>query len=352
MSSAQFDFTEYSHRRFNPLTKGWVLVSPHRLKRPWQGLEEEISSESKPEYDPKCYLCPSNVRAGGHETNENYESTFVFKNDFSAVLPEQPDYIEEDKGSLESRFFHTKGIKGQCYVICFSPKHNLTIPVMAHQDIVGIVKAWQKLYVDLSKTAAKYVQIFENKGSVMGCSNPHPHGQAWSLTDVPYEVQRELESMGEYYGQHHSHMLGDYVKLELAKRERLVAENDSFVVVVPYWAVWPFETMVLSKKHLKSIQEFDSKQVEDLASIVKVLTTKYDNLFRTSFPYSMGLHQSPFEKVETSWFHMHFYPPLLRSATVKKFLVGFEMLGEPQRDLTPEQAAKRLRDLSEVHYLD
>lgn len=340
----------------------WVIVSPHRAKRPWLGQQETPSKPDVPEYDSKCYLCPGNERATGPR-NPDYTSTYIFPNDYPAVKLNQPDYhSEKDKNSLEDRFFKVQSVKGNCFVICFSPKHNVTLPQMAHNDIVKIVDAWTELYLKLEKEAKeehkpyKYLQIFENKGTAMGCSNLHPHGQAWCLNVVPYEVEREFKSFHGYESKYHSHMLKDYVVLELEKRDRIVIENDSFIVVVPYWAVWPFETMIVSKTQLASLKDFNEQQREDLASCMKQLTTKYDNLFETIFPYSMGLHQAPLnataEEKENAWFHMHFYPPLLRSATVRKFLVGFELLGEPQRDLTAEQACERLRELDgNVHYL-
>ncbi|KAG7660417.1 GAL7 [[Candida] subhashii] len=359
----EFDFTNHSHRRFNPLTKKFILCSPHRAKRPWQGAKEEIKKTALPEYDPKCYLCPGNIRATG-DVNPKYDATFVFTNDYPAVKLEQPDYVEkEPESSLKGRLLKTEGARGKCFVLCFSPKHNLTLPLMSIEELTNVVNAWQSLYrgllIESTEGSApyKYLQIFENKGFAMGCSNPHPHGQAWCLDMVPTEVEEELQNMTEYYNTNKTHLFGDYVELEIKEKERIVAENDSFLVVVPYWALWPFETLLISKEHLRSTEDFNDKHKEDLASILKVLTTKYDNLFNTSFPYSMGIHQAPLkcskEHKDCSWFHMHFYPPLLRSATVKKFCVGFEMLGEAQRDLTSEQAAARLQELSgDDHYMN
>lgn len=357
-----FSFTDHSHRRYNPLSDTHVLCSPHRAKRPWQGAQEEISKNSLPLYDPKCYLCPGNTRAT-NGSNPKYTSTYVFPNDYPAVQLDLPDYKreEESKEEIKSKLLQVQSVKGNCFVICFSPNHALTIPLMEELAICEVVNTWQKLYLDTQlqllagKAPYKYIQIFENKGSAMGCSNPHPHGQAWCLDVVPTEVSHELHNMEKYHNSNGSHLLGDYVHLELAERTRVVVENDSFVVVVPFWALWPFETLLIAKPHLRSLADFLDKNKSDLAAIIKKLTTKYDNLFLTSFPYSMGLHQAPLvateEEKNNSWFHMHFYPPLLRSASVKKFCVGFEMLGEAQRDLTSEQAAARLQELDgDVHY--
>lgn len=362
---ATFNFSDHSHRRLNLLTGDYVLCSPHRANRPWQGAQEEVKKNTSPAYDPKCYLCPANQRVT-NGSNPKYTSTYVFPNDFPAVQLNPPDYIPEQEtgevAELENRLLKVSGVRGNAFVICFSPNHALTLPVMETHAIKQVVDTWQKLYLDAKQELLheeapyKYIQIFENKGAAMGCSNPHPHGQAWCLDVVPSEVRKELHNMGQYHTTNKKHLLGDYVKLELADKTRVVAENDSFVVVVPFWALWPFETLLVAKTQLPSLEDFEEHHKQDLAAIIKTLTTKYDNLFQTSFPYSMGIHQAPFvgkEDIETSWFHIHFYPPLLRSATVKKFCVGFEMLGEAQRDLTSEQAAARLQALDgEKHYTE
>ncbi|VEU22853.1 DEKNAAC103930 [Brettanomyces naardenensis] len=357
-----FSFSDHSHRRFNPLSGDYILCSPHRAKRPWLGAKETANVQQLPSYDPTCFLCPRNTRAVGGAVNPDYSSTYIFPNDFSAVILDQPDYVDHETDPLKKRLLITKGVKGKCFVICFSPNHGVTLPLMDVPGIVNVVNAWLKLYTTLKtehatgKAPYKYVQIFENKGAAMGCSNPHPHGQAWCLDTIPTEVNKELINMTKYRKENGTHLLGDYVKLEQQEKQRIVLENESFIVVVPYWALWPFETLLISKEHLRSVEDLNEAQKVDLATIIKQLTTKYDNLFNTFFPYSMGIHQAPFfgteDEMESSWFHMHFYPPLLRSATVKKFCVGFEMLGEAQRDLTSEQAAERLRGLDgEVHFL-
>lgn len=342
-----FVLAEHPHRRFNPLNGEWVLVSPHRSKRPWQGQVEKTPQEQKPEYDPSCYLCPGNERAGGIK-NPDYAETFVFNNDFSALQPDVPQGAVDEAGLLVA---HSE--RGICRVICFSPRHDLTLPEMELPAIRRVVDLWQKEYEQLGAMEnINYVQIFENKGAIMGCSNPHPHGQIWAQSQVPVEPYKETVRQREYWGKHGSSLLSDYLAIELKKQERIISENEDFVVLVPFWATWPFETMIVSKRHFQNISQMTEREKDSYAAIIKEITIRYDNLFEVSFPYSAGIHQSPTDGEDhQEWhFHMHFYPPLLRSATVKKFMVGYEMLGNPQRDITPEFSANKLRSLPAIHY--
>lgn len=345
MNETVFEPTDHPHRRYNPLIDQWVLVSPHRAKRPWQGQQEKVSEEQKPSHDPNCYLCPRNKRITG-EPNPDYHKPYVFKNDFSALLEDTP---APDQSA--DPLFQMSQARGESRVICFSPDHSKTLPLLTALEIEEVIKVWQAQLRELGQKY-QWVQIFENKGAAMGCSNPHPHGQIWANSFLPNEVAREDVAQRNYYEKHGSVLLVDYVQKELEKKERIVVETEHWVAVVPYWAVWPFETLLLPKVHVKRLTELTEAQAKDLAVILKKLATKYDNLFETSFPYSMGFHAAPFngEDNEHWQLHAHFYPPLLRSATVRKFMVGYEMLGESQRDLTAEQAAERLRALSEVHY--
>lgn len=342
-----FNMEEHPHRRYNALTGEWVLVSPHRAKRPWQGQVEKGQVENRPEYDAQCYLCPGNERAGG-EKNPDYKSTYTFVNDFSALLPDTPQGEE-----IEGELFRAESEQGICKVICFSPRHDLTIPEMSHEAVCGVVDVWQKEYRELGqKKFINYVQIFENKGAVMGCSNPHPHGQIWSSRSIPVEPMKEQLQQMAYFKKHGRTLLSDYLTQELEKDQRIIYKNDHFVVLAPYWAVWPFEAMIVSRRPVPSIDHLSEYEKSGLADAYRHLTILYDNLFETSFPYSAGLHQAPTDGREhPEWhLHMHFYPPLLRSATVKKFMVGYEMLANPQRDITPETSTRRLKELPSVHY--
>jgi UDPglucose--hexose-1-phosphate uridylyltransferase len=342
-----FDLKEHSHTRLNILTGDWILVSPHRTKRPWQGKTESVPEDDRPAYDPKCYLCPGNTRADG-SVNPVYETSFVFTNDFSALLADTPEGSVNIDGLLKAN-----SEKGICKVISFSPDHSLTLPRLTVQAIEAVIELWKKEFESIaSNPSIKYIQIFENKGEIMGCSNPHPHGQIWSQASLPLEIYKETREQKKYFDEKGKSLLTDYVAIELKEKERIVLENEHFVALVPFWAVWPYETIIISKRHVQTILQFTAEEQTAFADILKRLTAKYDNLFQISFPYSAGMHQAPVndgDHPEWHW-HMHFYPPLLRSATVKKFMVGYEMLANPQRDITPEWAAERLRSLSEVHY--
>ena len=330
---------DYSHKRFNILTGEWVLVSPHRAKRPWQGQNEEISNEKRPKHDPNCYLCSGNTRVNG-EKNPKYNDVFVFINDFAALQTTSPKFaVNEGLLKAESE-------QGICKVICFSPDHSKSLADMSVENINKVVKTWQNQYTELgSNNMVNYVQIFENKGAVMGCSNPHPHGQIWSQSTLPNEVDKKDQRLKAYFSKNNSNLLGDYLKQELQANERIIYQNDAFVVLTPFWAVWPFETMIVPKKQCENITMISQQDSLNFADAISKTTKAYDKLFNCSFPYSSGIHQSPTNgEINDHWrWHMSFYPPLLRSATVKKFMVGYEMFGSPQRDITPEQAAKRLR---------
>lgn len=343
----KFNQDIHPHRRYNPLLDEWMLVSPQRALRPWQGQTEEINEVQRPSYDENCFLCPGNVRSNGVK-NEAYTSTFVFENDFSALMKEPVVQIHVD-----SSFFQSKAERGINKVVCFSPNHALTLAEMSIQELHSIIEKWTSEYKSLgSLDYINHVQIFENKGSAMGCSNPHPHGQIWAQESIPTQVAKTQQQLLNYHKTHGSPMLLDYVHEETKKQERIIAENEHFVLLVPFWAIWPFETMIVSKYPCENLNELSPAQQLSFAEMIRCVTVKYDNLFKCSFPYSAGIHQAPTDgDKHLEWtLHMHFYPPLLRSSIVKKFQVGYEMLGEAQRDITPEQSAERLRSLSTIHY--
>lgn len=332
------------HQRYNPLTGQWLLLSPQRSKRPWQGNKEKLPECSLKVYDDSCYLCPGNQRANNAE-NPKYSGVYIFENDFPALLNDNDSFTSEDE------LFKARQANGTCRVICFSDRHDLTLAQMSQAQIKSVIKAWMEQAYELGQTY-QWVQLFENKGAIMGCSNPHPHGQIWASDYLPDEPAKEDIFQKAYFKKHGKPLLVDYLEKELAAEERIIVENDEWAALVPYWAVWPFETMLVPKKRTSQIIELDKNQQEGLAGIMKTLLVKYDNMFETSFAYSMGWHGAPFnDQSNEHWqLHAHYYPPLLRSATVKKFMVGYEMLGCAQRDITPETAAQIIREQSETHY--
>jgi UDPglucose--hexose-1-phosphate uridylyltransferase len=330
-----------SHRRYNILTGEWVLVSPQRDKRPWQGKNEALPKKQTISYDPDCYLCPGNTRING-AINPDYKDVYIFQNDFAALQNNVKEF------SLDNKLLKAKSESGICKVICFSPDHSKSLGEMSKKEILKVIEAWQTEYMLLGKEKnINYVQIFENKGEIMGCSNPHPHGQIWSQSSLPNEVVKKNTNQLNYFLDQQSSLLKDYLNQELKEKERIIYENKNCVVLVPFWAIWPFETMIIPKKHQQNISTLDVKEREDFAEAILVITKTYDKLFEYSFPYSSGIHQAPTDnKNNQHWhWHMSFYPPLLRSAAIKKFMVGYEMFGMPQRDITPEQAALRLKAL-------
>lgn len=326
------------HRRYNPLSDTWIIVSPHRTQRPWQGQQESVTKMQENSYDPTCYLCPGNTRANG-ETNPHYSGVYIFENDFPALL------MQESSETLPNTpLFQQQAIKGRCKVLCFSPDHHKSIPSLMPEEMQQVIHTWQSEFTTLGETL-QWVQLFENKGAAMGCSNPHPHGQIWAMDYIPTEIAQENTTQERYYQQYQRPMLLDYMHRECERSERIVLENNNWLVVVPFWAKWPFETLVLPKFTCPSWHTVTSAHTITLADILQKLTCGYDTLFQCSFPYSMGWHCAPPQQQNNAaWqLHAHFYPPLLRSASVKKFMVGFEMLAEIQRDITPEQAAHQLR---------
>ncbi|HVH87617.1 MAG TPA: UDP-glucose--hexose-1-phosphate uridylyltransferase [Terriglobales bacterium] len=338
------DLTKSPHRRWNPLLREWVLVSPQRTQRPWQGQVEKTASEKRPAYDPQCYLCPGNPRAGGHK-NPKYDSTFVFDNDYAALVPDVVSGVIDSGGIVQA-----EAERGICRVICFSPRHDLTISNMELDDVTRVVGVWADQYRELGAVDwINHVQIFENRGEMMGASNPHPHCQIWANQTIPNYPASELQAQADYRKEHRKCLLCEYQRLEHASGMRTVCANEYFAAVVPFWAVWPFEVLVLAREHVTGLDQLSANAQRGLADILKRITARYDNIFGVPFPYSMGFHQRPTDGQEHSEWHLHahFYPPLLRSATVRKFMVGYEMLACPQRDITPENAAETLRNASE-----
>jgi UDPglucose--hexose-1-phosphate uridylyltransferase len=342
-----FDLQLHPHKRRNPLTGQWVIVSPRRLDRPWRGQTLDPEPGILPRYDPTCYLCPGNLRAGG-SVNPPYPGTFVFDNDFPGLRPDPTSghYLEND-------LFEARSERGLCRVLCFDPRHDLTLPKMEPESVVGVVTAWVRQSVELNAVPwVGYVQIFENRGAMMGCSNPHPHCQIWATETLPDEVEKEDRRQSEFLVRHGDCLLCRYLEHERRSGERVVFETSEHVVLVPFWAVWPYETLVLPKAHVAGFSGLNEHRVRDLADCLRRLTIRYDNLFQSSLPYSMGFHQAPSAGNQAAWhLHAHFYPPALRSATIRKYMVGFEMLGTPQRDISAETAAARLRELSDRHYM-
>ena len=344
-----FELAQTPHRRRNALTGEWVLVSPHRTQRPWQGQREVSAEPIQLEYDPECYLCPGNECAGGVR-NPEYKETFVFENDFAALKLDAP----QASANVENKnLLVAEAERGACRVMCFTPRHDLTLATMKPAEIRRVIDKWAQECDELgADERIRHVQVFENRGAAMGASNPHPHCQIWATETVPVEPQKELFMQGEYAKAKSGCLLCDYAALESRLRERVVFENDGFIVLVPFWAVWPFETLVISKNHVQDLKSLHEGDRDALADVLRRLTIRYDNVFLTSFPYSMGFHQAPTDGAAhpEAHLHAHFYPPLLRSASVRKFMVGFEMLGMPQRDITAESAAERLRECAETRF--
>ncbi len=342
-----FEEYGYPHRRYNLLSGEWILVSPQRTLRPWTGQLEPMFTEKTPNYHKDCYLCPGNRRSNG-QTNPDYTGTFVFTNDFAAILATPPA-----TAITTDRLLRAEAERGTCRVICYSPQHNITLGRLIPEKIVIVINTWVSEYNELSaRTYINSIQIFENRGLIMGCSNPHPHGQIWANSCIPTLVERETTEQQKFFATSGDCLLCTYLAREEKEKSRLIFSNDSFAVLVPFWAIWPFETMIIPRFHAPSISSMDSGQKHDLAQAMIHLNNCYDNLFQISFPYSMGIHQQPCDgedHPEWHW-HIHYYPPLLRSQSIKKHMVGYELLAMAQRDITAEEAAKRLRKLIGYHF--
>ena len=333
------------HRRHNPLTGASVLVSATRTQRPWQGAEEALPADERPRYDPECYLCPGNTRASGDQ-NPPYDATFTFTNDFAALRPEV-----ERRADGQHPLFRAETQPGTCRVICFHPRHDLTLAEMSADELAAVVELWVGQVEELSPRY-RWVQVFENRGEAMGASNPHPHGQVWASATLPVEPAVEDARQRDHLAAHGSPLLRQYAEAEVAVGDRVVAANEHWAAVVPYWAVWPFETLLLPRRHVARLTALSGEERLAMAPVLRELLARYDNVFEHPFPYSMGWHGAPgLDEDAPHWqLHAHFYPPLLRSATVRKFMVGYEMLADAQRDITPEEAARRLRAVDPVHY--